>query len=701
MKWMDFIKPVPISFRPEQTLEKAIQDLINHKLPGAPVVTGGRLIGLLLLHEALFAGTCHHGEHKLVSDVMCKEPPLLREGSEPEVPAGNWPLYPVLGSDDLFLGVIYPEELLHHLQQNLFLTRSRNQAILDSTHNGILVINQFGEIMLMNSAAGRLLGVNPLLAVGKVVSDLFPASGLPKVVNTGRAEFGQKIVINGRTLVSNRSPLVCAGQVVGAVAVFQDITELEQISSELQTVQALNQELNAVIESSYDGIMVTDSQGLGIRINPALARLTGLDESHFVGKPIDNLFNSGIFQYESITIKALREGRTVTSVQKVNTGKEVMVTGNPIFDPEGKISRIVTNVRDISELTQLQEQLRESQMMTARYQTELNQVMLERMQRDHVVAKSPVMLKALDIALRVARTDTTVLITGESGSGKEVIARIIHNNSNRLGQGSFIKINCGAIPETLLESELFGYEAGAFTGARKEGKVGLFEAAHKGTLLLDEIGEMPPALQVKLLRVLQEQEIYRIGGTKPIKLDIRVIAATNRNLKDLIREGRFREDLFYRLNVVPIAVPALRERRSDILPLAMHFMEEYNKKFGSYKRFEPQALSLLENYSWPGNVRELENVIERLLVLGNGEVVEQDLVEAQLFKDQERQAAPISINCLLPLREAQELVERELIRLALEEYRTVRGAAKALGVAHSNIVRKSERYRFKDVNTEH
>lgn len=694
MNWLDLIKQAPVIFRPEQTLVQAVDELSNHKFLSAPVVSGGRLLGLIFPNDLLLALRDNGHSHRTVADIMCKKPPVLVESPELAVlPGGNWPLYPVVDGEGLFLGVIYSEDLLRYLQQNLYLTRTRNQAILDSTHNGIMVINQFCEIMLMNDAGGRLLGINPKQAVGKTVQELFPTSGLPKVMNTGKAEFGRKITVNGRTLVSNRSPLICAGHVVGAIAVFQDITELEQISSELKTVQALNQELNAIIESSYDGIMVTDSKGIGLRVNQALCRLTGLDEGYFVGKPIQDLFNTGIFQYESITIKALSEGRRVTSVQKINTGKEVMVTGSPIFDSEGKVTHIVTNVRDISELVQLQEQLRESQMRTARYQTELNQIMVERMQLDHVVAKSPAMLKALDIALRVARTDSSVLITGESGSGKEVIARIIHNNSNHREQGSFIKINCGAIPETLLESELFGYEAGAFTGARKEGKVGLFEAADKGTLLLDEIGEMPLALQVKLLRVLQEQEIYRIGGTKPIKLDLRVIAATNRNLKELIREGKFREDLFYRLNVVPILVPPLRERKSDILPLAMHFLAKYNQKFGSNKRIEPSALSLLESYSWPGNVRELENVVERLMVLCNSELIDRELVETQLFKEQERQPVPISINSLLPLREAQELVERELIRLALEEYRTVRGAAKALGIAHSNIVRKSERYR--------
>ncbi|MHB1167232.1 MAG: sigma 54-interacting transcriptional regulator, partial [Carboxydocellales bacterium] len=655
MVWQNLTKQPALSLLPGLSLDQALNELIQNKMLAAPVVADGQFIGILTLLDILSKTSKANRLHLTVQEVLIANPPRLTAGGElPAVPKGDLPFYPVVAENGFFLGIVTTADLLRYLQNNLALVRNRNQTILDSIHNGILVINQFGEIILSNEAGGRLLGVEPEQILGRSVHELFPTSGLPKVINTGQAESGRKIIVNGRMLVSNRSPLRNAGQVVGAVAVFQDITELDQISSELETVQTLNRELNAIIESSYDGIMVTDSKGIGLRINQALSRLTGLDEGHYVGKSIEDLFKSGIFHYEPITIAALRAGRRVTSVQKINTGKEVVVTGNPIFDAEGKVTHIVTNVRDITELAQLQGQLRESQMRSARYQTELNQVLIERMQQDHVVAKSPIMLKALDLALRVARTDSSVLITGESGSGKEVIARIIHNNSNRREQGSFIKINCGAIPENLLESELFGYETGAFTGARKEGKVGLFEAADQGTILLDEIGEIPVNLQVKLLRVLQEQELYRIGGTKPIKLDIRVIAATNRNLMELIRDGRFREDLFYRLNVVPINVPPLRERRSDILPLALNFLAKHNHRTGGNKQIEVTALNLLESYSWPGNVRELENVVERLMVLSNDELICQSLVENQLFKEQGRQPLPININRLIPLRVAQE-----------------------------------------------
>lgn len=472
----------------------------------------------------------------------------------------------------------------------------------------------------------------------------------------------------------------------------EDSPELENVSSELATVQQLNRELDAIIESSFDGVMITDHEGKGIRINQALARLTGLDATHFEGKFIDDLFAMGIFLNRSITVRALKEGRTVTSVQKISNGKEVLVTGNPIRNAEGQVVRVVTNVRDLTELNKLNEQLHETKLLASRYQIELSQLMLERLAQDHVIAKSPGMVKVFNLAVRAAQTDATVLILGESGVGKEVLARVVHNTSRRAQTGSFVQINCGAIPENLLESELFGYEPGAFTGASRDGKPGLFEIADKGTLMLDEIGDLPINLQVKLLRVLQEHEVYRIGGTKPLKLDVRIIAATNRDIWERIQAGAFREDLFYRLNVLPIEVLPLRERKEDILPLTQHFIQQYNEKYGVEKRLDPKALPIMESHGWHGNVRELQNVLERLLVITDGETIEAAAVAEQLNKFKNRFHSPITVNELVPLQEAKEILEKKLIGMALEKYPSMRKAAEALGLDHSNIVRKAAKY---------
>lgn len=658
-------KPFPVQFDPDQPLSETIDILIASELSYAPVIKDQVLLGILYLATAL-KWTRANESLKIkgvVKDVMQTKNISHRDGLK--------------------------------IEEKITTQNKRNQAILESVPNGIIAINAVGDITQMNKVAYRLLGVDSNV-IGRPIKTVFPASNLTIMAETGLSENGRKLEINGCTIISNCSPIILDSEISGAVAIFQDITELENISSQLASVRQLNLELDAIIESSYDGVMITDQEGIGIRINQSLVRVTGLDATHFEGKFIDDLFGEGIFQYESITLKALRERRTITSVQKISTtGKEILVTGNPIFDTEGKVLRVVSNVRDISELHHLKEELRESELLATRYHAELSQLVLERLKKDKIIVQSPSMMKLYDLAMRAARTDITVLLLGESGVGKEVFSRLIHNSSNRAVKGSFIQLNCGAIPENLLESELFGYEPGAFTGANPKGKPGIFEIATQGTLLLDEIGDLPKNLQVKLLRVLQEQEVYRLGSTSPIKLDARIIAATNLNIWERVKEGSFREDLFYRLNVLPIEVPPLRERREDIVPLSMHFIQLYNEKYGVAKHLDPKAIPILEAYSWPGNVRELQNVLERLMVVTDEEVIQSLQVQLQLTQLKTKFDSPIIVNKLIPIHEARDILEKELINMALDRYPTIRKAAEVLGLDHSNIVRKAAKYGIK------
>lgn len=648
MGMIELGKPSLVEFYPDQSLAKAVDIMISNELGSAPVVNNENLVGILNLASAL---------------------KRTREGENPQ-----------LKVRDVMLAEIDK--------------RNHDQALLDSLVNGIITIDVFGIIHSLNKAAHNLLGVGQEV-IGRPIKEVFPKSYLPAIAESGITQYSQKLEINGRTIVSNRSPIICNNEITGAVAVFQDITDLENISNQLTSVQQLNRELDAIINSSYDGVMITDSQGRGIRINRAMERITGLDSSHFEGKYIADLFKNGIFLCESITVKALREKRTVTSIQKMNSGKHLLVTGNPVIDPDGKVVRVVTNVRDVTELNQLKEEVEESKLLATRYQTELSQLILERLKKEKIIVESLGMRKLFNLAVRAARTDATVLILGESGVGKDVLARVIHNTSNRANTGSFIEINCGAIPENLLESELFGYEPGAFTGASPKGKPGMFEIANHGTLLLDEIGDLPLNLQVKLLRVLQGQEVYRIGGTKPTKLDVRIIAATNRNVWERVKEGTFREDLYYRLNVFPIEVPPLRERKEDILPLALHFIQQYNEKYGLEKRLDPKAIPVMEEYTWPGNIRELQNVLERLLVITDEELIHVSRVQGQLTKSGTGVGSPITVNELVPIPEAKEMLEKELIRMAFDRCPSIRKAAKVLGLGHSNVLNKAARYGIK------
>ncbi|HHX26462.1 MAG TPA: sigma 54-interacting transcriptional regulator, partial [Firmicutes bacterium] len=308
-----------------------------------------------------------------------------------------------------------------------------------------------------------------------------------------------------------------------------------------------------------------------------------------------------------------------------------------------------------------------------------------------IIAYSIEMGKVLQVATKVAQVTSTVMILGESGVGKEVVARFVHNASLRRG-GPFVTINCGAIPPNLLESELFGYEAGAFTGAKRQGKPGMIETASSGTLFLDEISDLPLDLQVKLLQVIQERRLTRVGGIQPIEVDIRIIAATNRDLAKMVERGEFRADLFYRLNVVPIVIPPLRSRRDDIIPLIYHFLAKHNNTHRYNKTISRETREVLTQYSWPGNVRELENLIERLVVTVEGdEIGVEDL--PQYIKERDVSCnSKVIVEGVIPLREAVEEVERQLIKHAQEEHETTYEIAEALGVNQSTVVRKLKKY---------
>lgn len=307
------------------------------------------------------------------------------------------------------------------------------------------------------------------------------------------------------------------------------------------------------------------------------------------------------------------------------------------------------------------------------------------MNLDGSVAQSQEIIKVFLLAKKLAKVDSTLLILGESGVGKEVIVKYLHQESERANQ-PLIKVNCAAIPKHLLESELFGYEKGAFTGADSRGKPGLFEQANGGTIFLDEIGDMPIDLQVKLLRVLQEFEITRVGGRSSFKIDVRVVSATHRNLEEMVENGEFRKDLYYRLNIVPIKIPALRERKADIVPLAFYFLNKMNKKNRLNKRFHPEIIRFFEEYPWPGNIRELENLIERLVVTADLEQIGlEDLPPSML------QGLELKQNVKSTLKEIIEKVERKIIKEKIQEYKTTRSTAKELGISQSALVKKMKR----------
>lgn len=446
--------------------------------------------------------------------------------------------------------------------------------------------------------------------------------------------------------------------------------------------------LEAIIETSYDGIYITDGDANTIYVNKSYERVTGLKGEDLLGHNMAEIVNKGIMS-EATSFWVIKNKAPITVHQTFNTGKSALVTSTPFFDENMNIKMIVTNVRDVTELKELQEKDKQRKNENTKYKGIIEELKLQIANNEYIVAEDEEMLNLLLLAKRVARVDTTILINGDTGSGKEVLAKYIYNNSHRKDK-PFIKINCGAIPENLIESEFFGYTDGAFTGAAKGGKMGIFEAANNGTLLLDEIGELPLNMQVKLLRVLQEGEIERVGSNSTIKVDVRIIAATNRNLKDMVTKGLFREDLFYRLNVVQLKVIPLKDRKSSIIPLAEYFLNVYNKKYVMDKSISKEVLKFFYEYDWPGNVRELRNLIEMLVVTTMEETISiNDLpksIKEKIIDDN------LLVDYIPKLEEAVAKVERELIKKSYEKHGNVRGAAKELGIDPATFVRKRKRY---------
>jgi PAS domain S-box-containing protein len=452
--------------------------------------------------------------------------------------------------------------------------------------------------------------------------------------------------------------------------------------------QDASQKLYQILESFFDGIYITDGKANTIFINHSYEVITGLNRADMIGKNMQYLMDTKIID-KSGSLMVLKDRMSVTLEQKFSTGKHALITSTPFYDTRGNIEMVITTVRDMTELYRLKNRLTRNEE-----ETDKQRIELEYLQKTLVVPGTSFitndfgMLQNLLLANKVAKQDTVVLLLGETGTGKEVLADYIYQNSSRSGE-RFVKINCGTIAEHLAESELFGYESGAFTGASSGGKPGLFEVADNGTIFLDEIAELPLDMQVKLLRVIQEKEILRVGAVKPRKVNVRIIAATNRDLDDMVEKNLFRRDLLYRINVFPIKIPPLRDRPGDILPLSRAILGEFRKQ--PRGGFSLDAEVALANYRWPGNIRELRNVIERAVILrGDGEILAEDLMISK--------TAPLTIGAEanfkepVALKKVLENVERQYINWAYDKYRNIRKAASCLLMNPATFFRKLRKY---------
>jgi PAS domain S-box-containing protein len=441
-----------------------------------------------------------------------------------------------------------------------------------------------------------------------------------------------------------------------------------------------------MLDFSYDGIWITDGNGKVLYVNSANLSLLGVNEDLLINKTTSQLLNEKIIS-DSVILDVIREKRQISKTcYNYNTNLTVLATATPIFNNDGSIKYIFNNVRDITLLSKLQNTLLDKENLI-RLQDQMIEDTKDKLGTNNIIANSKTFFSTIQLAKRIASFDgSTVIILGESGTGKELISSLIVENSQRKDK-PYLQVNCGAIPENLIESELFGYEKGSFTGADSQGRKGLFESANGGTVFLDEIGDLPLHLQGKLLRVLQQKSVTRIGRTTPIDVDVRIIAATNCDLEKMVAEKLFREDLYYRLNVVTIKLPPLRERKDDIIPLLYHFLKIINKKYNVNKTLAPETIEVLKNYKWPGNIRELENLVENLVITSQEDIITKDNLPAKLIDN----TLPKFNIDIMPLKQAVELFENELIERAVMEFGSIRQAAIALDVNSSTISRKMQK----------
>ncbi|MFD2762315.1 sigma 54-interacting transcriptional regulator [Lentibacillus juripiscarius] len=573
------------------------------------------------------------------------------------------------------------------LLERLKLQTNNQELILNNIHDGMIVINGDETVQFANKSAERIVGVSKEQIKGQSIKEVISGSRLPYVMHTRRKEVNQKLVLeNGKKVITTRIPIINDDNLlVGAFAVFKDITEVMNLAEENTDLKEIKTMLEAIIHSSDEAISVVDEKGIGIMINPAYTRITGLKESDVIGKPA----NADIYEGESMHMKVLQTRRTVRGVRmKVGPArKDVMVNVAPVI-VDGKIKGSVGILHDVSEIQSLTSELKRARQIIRNLEAKYT--------FDDIIGPSSEMKVALEQAKVGAKTPATVLLRGESGTGKELFAHAIHNESDRK-HNKFIRVNCAAIAENILESELFGYEEGAFTGAKQGGKKGLFEEANLGSIFLDEIGELSHHMQAKLLRVLQEGEIIRVGSTDPISIDVRVIAATNVNLEKAIMNKTFREDLYYRLNRLPVHIPSLNERIDDLPDLTEHLIQKINQDYGrNVKAIEKEACDYLQRYHWPGNVRELENVIGRAMIYMdmNEEIIKQKHIpEMDIYT-----AASNSQPTELPhhdktLKGAIEQYEQRYIRSVLEEnnYNKTKTASD-LNISIRNLYYKLEKH---------
>lgn len=585
------------------------------------------------------------------------------------------------------------------------------ENVYSNIESGLLVVDNQHTIIIYNTEAEHLFGIPAREVLGRKVTEVFPDSRLPEVVDTKEPILGYTREIGKSTIVVNTTPIIENDEIKGAISTFEDVSRLVQISWEFEEVKELKERYLQILEAVQDGICVFDREGTVTYINGSYNEITGENISE--GNNIHEISPNGS------RMRVLEKGQKIMGeISQKKNGKSVVANIVPIIVNQ-QITGGISVVKNLSEIEELIDRISHLSAKTEYLEEELHRRKKLNPAFNRIVGVSNKLYDAMKLAAKTADNNFNVLIRGESGTGKELIAEAIHYSSERATQ-PFIRVNCAAIPENLLESEMFGHVKGAYTGAIKT-KIGKFELADKGTIFLDEIGELDKSMQAKMLRVIQKKEFQRVGDDRTITVDARIIAATNRNLEELVENGEFREDLYYRLNVIPIWLPPLRERREDIPVLSEYFLNKIAEELGCEpKKLSGEAMDALIHYSWPGNIRELENVMERINILADGrEVQKEDLphyisenyhtaVNDEVPSEAVTENGLYDAGLSLGKTSAEEIVtgndeimpweyyEREIIRKALKKYGSYNAAGKALGLTHKTVAAKARKYHIEE-----
>ena len=559
-------------------------------------------------------------------------------------------------------------------------------GILDDMPSGLVLSTLDGLVLYRNRAASQMI---PVLEYQYQLFDLLPTAW--NVVEDSVPRQSVMAGANGEELTAVISKTSLDGETPGLLVIFHNPEVLPgSLASPFGEPVSAYEALGAILSSSFDGLWLIDKSGTVLMINQGAERIHRLKKSQIIGKNINELSNMKVMD-RSITREVFRHRKTITINQKLpRIDREILATAHPVFDGNDELKFVVIVDRDVTELNRLRREIQESQIHQERFRYQaLNPAGNESLV-DNGVINSSAMKRVYQQAIQAAQTESTILVTGESGVGKGFFVRLIHDASKQK-KGPLTHLDCGAIPESLIDSELFGYESGAFTGARKEGRPGYLETANNGTLFLDEISELPISAQVKLLRFLDSNEFVRVGGVETRKSQARIVAATNKNLEEMVANGEFRKDLYFRLNVVPLLIPPLRTRQDEIPYLIQHYLNIINTRNQTGKTIGRRAMDLLLAYSYPGNVRELINIVEQMMVLSSHDHLGVEDLPQHVTMDVFPLAAWTGSKGW-KLKEAVDALEREMIQEALTRFGTQRKAADFLGIDQSTLARKAKKY---------